>query len=398
VPYSERGFMQPERPSLTPREAVRLRPGMYVGGTDTNALHHLIYMVMDHFVEEALLRRCTHIYLTLQNDGKISVFGNTFGLPVDQYRDTSETKLEAMLNGFVSKKEFEPDLYDITGGLHGIGLAVINMLCGEMIVENGRDGVLWRKVYYEGIPQGPLERIGEALPEQQGTRFTFKPDPTIFDNVEFKRQMLLKRCKEVAYQISSLQINFSDQRNGDSFEQSFFAADGLKTMILDLNEGEIALHEPIHVNKEIEIPVDVQAQIEVGIEFAFQFTTGKWARIFSFANSVPTRDGGVHLYAFQAAIVSVLNSQLDSEYKPGKPIKYFSWSEIEQGLSAAITVRHAEPRFESPTKERLDNKEIYGPIAGLVFDAFYPQWTVVEDITEHFLKRRKQSQNKRSND
>jgi DNA gyrase subunit B len=362
---------------------------MYVGGTDLFGLHHLIYEMLDHFVEEAIAGRCTTISLKLFDDNVVSISGDSRGIPVDIREYDGEYKysaLELLMQGAIDKRKLEPENVYITGGLFGLGLSVINFMSDEMVVENHRDGFLWRATYREGLQQGKLEQVHASA--EHGTTFTFKPDFTIFEPNTFDRERLIKRCQEIAYQVANLRITIQDNRNGQQYENTFYSSDGLKSLILALASGSEPLHDPIHVKRTVTIPLNDGTSTAFGVEFAFQFTRGTTSNMLSYINTVQTTSGGTHLSALKASILSVLNHHLEWSYGLSGRNKTFSWKGIERGLHGAIAIQHTTPRFESPTKMRLDNFELYGPVSGLVFESFASQRPTVRKILDHLIKRK----------
>ncbi len=354
------------------REHVRKRPGMYIGGTDSRALHHMVYEVLDHMVEETLVGRCDHIWLTLLPENWIKIRDNSLGLPIEPYQDYGLTTMEALLQYLVDyKSAYEPHLYRVTGGLHGMGLAVVNILSAQMIVENARDGFLWRQTYREGIPQTTLEKVRPLYEGEQGTTFSFLPDYSMIQPNPLDFDRLAHRCREIAYQMSGLTVTLRDERINPAIERIYFATDGLRSLIREFNADRQPLHEIVHVAQEITFPNDIVPKY--CIEFAFQFTTNRPSHILSFVNTVETTSGGTHLEGLKAAILSVLNEAVLYPYDDVEDTPELTWKNASRGLSAVISVRLANPFFLSPTKALLGNMEIYGPVAGLVYQAFAQQ-------------------------
>ena len=385
MPSSE--YSEEDIRKIDPREHVRMRPGMYIGGTDVGALHHLIYQLMDHMIEEAFVGRCRNIWLTLQPDHQVMIRDDSLGLSVAPYRDTKLTQLEALMSEtYTMKSEFEPQIYDAKGlDKAALGLRMVNALCAAMTVDNQRDGFLWRQTYSEGLAKTPLIKVQPLADESTGTTFTFTPDFTIFEENEFDRERLRNRCQELAYLMPELTITLRDERTQPAYEACFQAAEGLKTLIADLNADSTPLHDIVHIRENVVIPQDGRDDFTVGIEIAIQFTEGEATNIFSFANTIPTPDGGTHVAALRAALLSSLNEHIDLRNHKNLP---FTWPEIAPGLSAAIAIRHLDPQFEGATKVRLFNLEIYGPVAGLVYPAFYRSYRKTDPVVKHLLAKR----------
>ncbi|GIK67375.1 MAG: hypothetical protein BroJett018_51690 [Chloroflexota bacterium] len=376
--------------ALEGREHVRKRPGMYIGGTESLALHHMVYEVLDHMVEEAFVGRCNHIWLTLLPDNWVTIRDNSLGLPIEPYKDFGLTVMEALLQHLIDyKSAYEPDIYRVTGGLHGVGLAVVNMVSAEMKIENARDGFLWRQSYREGIPQTPLEKVRPLQTDERGTMFSFVPDFSLLQPNPFDYDRLAHRCREIAYQVSGLSITIRDERVVTAMERTYATTEGLKSLIQELNAHTEPLHEIVHVAQELTLPNASTAKYSV--EFAFQFTTSSQSHILSFVNTVETTSGGTHLEGLKAAILSVLN---EADLYPDDDMEdtpELTWKKVSRGLSAVISVRHANPVFQSPTKALLGNTEIYGPVAGLVYQAFTQQVKTMhykqrEALGRHFFR------------
>lgn len=379
---------------MTPREHVQMRPGMYIGGTDSRGLHHLVYEILDHMVEEVFIGRCQHIWLELRPDYAVFIRDDSEGLPVDKYGDTAFSQMEILMQSVGSgKSKFDDEAYRVTGGLHGLGLAAINALTSEMLVENNRDGYMWRQEYKQGKPVSLLTKVRELTTEEKtGTSFTFKPDFTILETNLFDRDKLMERCQELAYQNPNLTIIFRDMRFDEDLEKAFYAAEGLKTMVEDMNKNNTPLHEAVHIRDEAVIPRPDNPNFTVGIEIAFQFSDGTHSTVQGYVNTVKTPEGGTHVAALKATLLSALNERLSDEFTFDKT-GMLTWDEIKIGLSAIITIRHPDPQFQSPTKIKLGNTEIYGPVAGLVWSAFSSHFSwdhqdILERIVTHYLSKR----------
>ena len=383
--------------SLSSLEHVRLRPGMYVGGIDSRAMHHLVYEVLDHMVEEALVGRCDHIWIELRDGQEISIRDNSAGLPVKQYKDTPLIQMQALLQTFgLRKTQFEPGIYQyqIMGGLHGLGLAVVTILTAKMRVQNRREGFLWEQTYEKGLPQSPLAKSELADPDETGTTFTFVPDYTIFDQNDFDRAKLQKRAEHLTYLNPGLSITLTDLRVKPRWQKTFFAPEGLKTFVASLRRKAKPLHDLIHIREDLAIPRPDKPDINVSIEIAFQFSKADSAQIFSYANTVETFEGGTHLEAFKSVLLNHFNEYLDRHPEKFEATPRFTWAEISRGLVAAVSVRLPSPTWSTPTKIILRNPEVFGPVAGLVFTALFNQnwsWLTQEELVKYHLRKRKSS-------
>lgn len=365
--YPEKSF------PMSPREHVRRRPGMYVGGTGERALHHLVYQILDHMVEEAFVGRCNHIWIEIQENNKVVLRDNSQGLPTALYRDTDFSWMEVLLQDIGnSKSKFEPDAYQITGGLHGLGFATINVLSDYFRVENYHDGTLWRQTYHQGIPTTPVVKIRDTRTESiHGTHIHFQPDFTIFDKIELNIEKILKRAKDVAMFTPRLTVEVSDTRSNLVSNKVFYYPDGLKAWIIQQNISNEGLHDLIHLQEDIILTRADGSKIAFGLEIAFQFSSGKNGKICSYVNTVETPEG-THITAFKSALLSCINEYVAQDIDNHRE---YTWQDISDKVSAIISVRHAEPQFVSPTKINLGNTEIYGPIAGVVYSSFSSAWS-----------------------
>jgi DNA gyrase subunit B len=358
---------------------------MYIGGTDDRALRHMVYEVLDHFAEEGYLARCNNVSLELYDERRVIISGDDAGLPIASYRDTAFTQLEAIMQGIgVSKTEFGSGLHLVMGGLHGVGIAVVNALSSHMEVITLRDGYMWKQQYEKGKPITELERkrVNDDIPTR--TTFTFIPDPEIFDEkFDFTRNTLLSRCRDICFQTPDLRIVFRDQRVGADFEAEFHFSNGLRDkVIFDVNRDEL-LHDPIHIQRDVTLNHAEKADYRIGIEIAFVFTTREDTDITGYVNTVETRDGGTHMAALRTALQGCIDEYLDQQNSE----ESLTWKQLSRGLRAVISIRHPDPQFMSPTKIRLGNSEIYGPVAGLIFENFnpYTSYKILSSIVDYHL-------------
>lgn len=376
---------------MSPRDHIRLRPGMYIGGKDARSLHHLIYEVLDHMVEEAFIGRCNDILIELRHNNEICLRDNSAGLPIGRYRDTSFTEMEVLLQAIgTSKRDLEPVAYQTVGGLHGLGLAVVNCLCDRFEVENYRDGTIWRQSYAYGKPVSPITQVRDNVPDRTGTTFVFHPDHSILDQNDFDAVRVENRAREVAFLTPGLRVVVSDVRVDPARQSTFHYPDGLKSLVARRNADNHGFHEPVYIYQNISIPRTGEPDLVIGIQIAFQFSDGNEGYVRGYSNTVETPEGGTHLAALKSALLSCLNGYM--EYYPGKFGEYtdFTWDEIAPGLAAVVSIHHPKPAFISPTKVQLGNAEIFGPIAGLVFSAF--NWLheskTLGIIVQHYLSHR----------
>lgn len=349
----------PEKPRLrSPIEAVRLRPGMYLGGTDIKALHHMIYEVLDHCAEEALAGKANHIEVRLKPDHVIQIRDDSPGLPIDAYAPTGKSKLETLFTErLITKDKLGLGPYLISGGLHGLGLFPINALSEWLTVKTTDQGFVWQQEYRAGVAQSPIVQV-RALDanDSTGTSITFKPDFSIFAQNEFEYDRVAKRCRDLTYQIAELRIRLIDERGKQVRTEELYAPEGLLTLVGELARKAQPLHQPIGANLVVTAPRRPRKdkkQHQVGLQFAFVFTRMEQPITLSYANTVLTPDGGTHITALRRGIVQGLN-----RCRQGNPPRPFRWADIEPHLVGVISIRHPDPQFESPTKVRLSNPEI----------------------------------------
>jgi DNA gyrase subunit B len=379
--------------SLSPLEHIRLRPGMYVGGIDTRAMHHLVYEVLDHMVEEAFVGRCDHIWIELRDDNEISIRDNSMGLPVKPYKETPLTQMEAILEIIgLRKPQLEPEVYQyrVTGGLHGVGLGAVMALSARMTVQNQREGFLWQKTYEKGQAQTILSKSPLIDPNETGTTFIFRPDDTIFEPNVFDQMRLEKRAQQLTALHAGLSITLTDMRIQPVWQHTYVAPEGLKTLVKDMPQSAHALHEPVHSQQDVVISREGKPDITVGLEIAFQFSTDDTTHLYSYINTVEITDGGTQITALKTALVRQFNRYLKSYPDRFAKMPHFTWSEIFRGLTAAISIRHPQPSFASPTKVQLGNPEIEAPVSQLVSKAFKKQIDpqTMEKLVMHYLSKR----------
>ncbi len=341
-------------------EAVRRRPGMYVGGTDVKALHHLVYEVVDNSIDEALAGACTRIEVVIHPDSSVSVTDNGRGIPVDTHPTEKRSALEVVMTKLHAGGKFGGGGYKVSGGLHGVGVSAVNALSEWCEVEVRREGKVYFQRYERGIPQEPVKTIGKARPEDTGTRTTFKFDPLIFTGeVDYRFETLAQRFREMAFVTRGVTIRLVDERTDR--QMTFYFEGGIASFVRYLNRNRATLHPVVFVEKEIE---------GIGIEVAIQYTDSYAESVYAFANTINTVDGGTHLTGLRTALTRVINdyarkSGLLKESEPN-----FSGDDTREGLTAIISVKHPDPQFESQTKVKLMNPEVQTYVTQVVGEAF----------------------------
>ncbi len=329
-------------------EAVRLRPGMYVGGTDIKALHHLVYEVVDNSIDEALAEYCDEIEITIHQDESVTVTDNGRGIPVDIHPEKNVPALELVMTMLHAGGKFGGGGYKVSGGLHGVGLSAVNALSEWFEVRVWRDQKEYYQRYERGIPVTKLEVVGDAPKGKTGTTQTFLYDKTIFDTeMSYQFETLVQRFREMAFVTRGVAIKFIDERSKQ--EMNFYFDGGITSFVRYLNRNRDKLHPVIHVEKEVD---------HIYIDAAFQYTDAFAESIYAFANTINTIDGGTHLTGLRAAITRTINNYARSKkiFKDTDP--NLSGDDTREGLTAIISVKHPSPQFESQTKVKLMNAEV----------------------------------------
>ena len=355
-------------------EAVRLRPGMYVGGTDGRALHHLIYEVVDNAVDEALAGRCDCIEIVLYEDGSASITDNGGGIPVGIHKQKGVSTLQLVMTTLHAGGKFDASAYKVSGGLHGVGVSAVNALSDWLVAEVWRDGKVYRQEYRRGIPQTEVVAVREMEPgEPTGTRITFLPDSTIFEETVFNYNTLAQRFREMAFVTRGVSITLRDERvKPVPKEITFYFEGGLRSFVRYLNRNRPALHAPVYVEREMEIQFEENGRepLTIGVEVAFQYTDSSTTTELYFANTIHTPDGGSHQVGLRTAITRTINNYARKAGLLKEKDPNFSSNDTLEGLTAIVSVKHPDPQFESQTKVKLMNPEVQGAVSQATSDAF----------------------------
>ena len=339
-------------------EAVRKRPAMYIGDTGVHGLHHLIWEVVSNSVDEAMAGQCDLIIVTIKDDGSLMVEDNGRGIPVDMHPTEKKPALEVVMTVLHAGGKFDKKTYTVSGGLHGVGVSVVNAVASWCEVEvcsslPGREGKVYTQRYERGIPVTELKEVGQG--EGSGTKTTFMPDETIFETIIFNLETITNRLRELAFLNNHLTIVLKDARV--NFEETFHFQGGLSAFVQYLDEGRNALHSPVQFDAERE---------EVGVEIAFEYNDSYSDNIYSFVNNVYTMEGGTHETGFRTALTRTLNSYA-TKYNLFKNDKFsLSGEDAREGLTAVISTKIPEPQFEGQTKTKLGNSEVKGIVESLV--------------------------------
>ena len=341
-------------------EAVRVRPGMYIGSTDQRGLHHLIFEVLDNSVDEAMAGFCTKVEIVIALDGLIRVADDGRGIPVDIHPSTGKSGLETVMTTLHAGGKFGGGAYKVTGGLHGVGGSVVNALSAHLKAEVQRDGWQYFQNYIQGKPIGDLKR--ESRTKDHGTTITFQPDPEIFPIIEYDFETLISHFKEIAYLNKGLQINFTslwheDQRKGD-VERTYYFDGGIANLVRNVNKNRRVMQTlPFYYEKTVD---------ETAVEVAIQYNDSFSETVYSFANCINTQEGGTHLTGFRAALTRVINDYTRKQgfIKDDQP--NLTGEDVREGLAAVISVKLTNPQFEGQTKTKLGNAEIRSVVEAIV--------------------------------
>ena len=332
--------------------AVRKRPAMYIGNTSTEGLHHILYEVVDNSVDEALVGYCDQIDIRILSDNSIIVKDNGRGIPVDIHKQEKLPALEVVMTKLHAGGKFDNKSYKVSGGLHGVGVSVVNALSEYLDVEVYLKGSVYHQRYERGITVSPLEIIGKT--KRRGTSIHFRPDEEIFNDLDFSFDIICQRMRELAFLNTGLKINVYDDRKEK--EKKFFYKGGIISFVEYLNQNQDVIHpKPIHISGE---------RNGVSVEIAFQYSQSYIQKIFSFANNINTREGGSHLIGFKAALTRSINSYFQASQQ-NKNIK-LTGDDVREGITAVISVKLREAQFEGQTKSKLGNSEVKGLVENLV--------------------------------
>jgi DNA gyrase subunit B len=351
-------------------EAVRRRPGMYIGSTDVRGLHHLVLEVVDNSVDEALAGACDRIEITLNPDDSVTVRDDGRGIPVGPHPTQKRTggepmdALEVAMTILHAGGKFGGGGYKVASGLHGVGVSAVNALSEWLEVEVRRGGKVYRQRYEQGRPVSPVEAVGKSPPRQTGTCTTFRADPAIFKKIEPRFDVLMQRFREMAFLTRGLTIRFVDNRlvrgKPAKREMSFYFEGGIASFVRYLNNNRKVLHQPIYAEKQINGTM---------VEAAIQYTDGYAESMFAFANNINTVDGGTHLTGFRSALTRTLNDYARSKSLLKDKDPNITGEDTRQGLTAVLSVKMTDPQFESQTKGKLGNAEVRGQVESVVSEA-----------------------------
>ncbi len=342
-------------------EAVRRRPGMYVGGTDLKALHHLVNEVVDNSIDEALAGACSRIEVTINADSSVTVSDNGRGIPVDIHPEKQKSALEVVMTVLHAGGKFGHSSYKVSGGLHGVGVSAVNALSEWCEVHVYREGQEYFQRYERGIPKEPVKVIGKAPKDKTGTTTIFRFDPEIFKgDLDYKFDTLAQRFREMAFVTRNVLIKLMDKRSPER-ETTFLFEGGILSFVRFINRNRETLHPVYYVEKEID---------NIGIECAVQFTDSYNESVYSFANTINTIDGGTHLTGLRTAITRVINDYARRTNLLKEADPNFTGDDTREGMTAIVSVKHPDPQFESQTKVKLMNPEVQTYVQQVIGESF----------------------------
>ncbi len=337
-------------------QAVRRRPGMYIGSTDVRGLHHLVLEVVDNSVDEALAGHADKITVTLPKDATVTVEDNGRGIPVGVHPQTGQSALEVVHTVLHAGGKFDDNSYKVASGLHGVGVSAVNALSAWMEVTVQRDGKVYRQRYERGVPVTPVEEIGKS--KVTGTRTTFLPDTQIMQTLDYRYDTLAQRFREIAFLTKGLTLCLIDERDGT--QNSYYFEGGITSFVRYLNRNRDVLHPIFYVERQVD---------DTYVEAAFQYTDGYTESTYSFANNVNTVDGGTHLTGFRSAITRTINDFARAKGIIKDDQSNFQGEDVREGLTSIISVKLKEPQFESQTKSKLGNAEVVNQVQSAVAEA-----------------------------
>ncbi len=338
-------------------EAVRKRPAMYIGSTGSVGLHHLVYEIVDNSVDEAMAGFCKNIDVIIHIDNSVTVIDDGRGIPTEMHSTQKRSAAEVALTVLHAGGKFDSDVYKVSGGLHGVGVSVVNALSEWLDLEIKQAGKVFQQRYERGVPQAPLAVAGTTT--QTGTKITFKPDFQIFEDREYSYDILSQRLRELAFLNRGLKISIQDERSGK--KQTFYYEGGIASFIEYLNKNKTPLHpSPIYLSKERE---------GIFVEIALQYNDSYVEQVFSFANNINTQEGGTHLVGFKAALTRTVNAYAVAGSLLKNGTEALSGEDVREGLTAVVSVRLSNPQFEGQTKTKLGNSEVKGIVEAMVNDS-----------------------------
>jgi len=355
-------------------EAVRRRPGMYIGSTGPRGLHHLINEVVDNSIDEVLAGYCTEIKVIIHKDSKVTVIDNGRGIPVDTHPIYKKSALELVMTMLHAGGKFDDKIYRVAGGLHGVGVSVVNALSEYMETTVYRDGKIWKQTYMKGKPTGPVRVVGKVDETKTGTEVTFAPDPEIFENIEFNYERVTRRLRELAFLNAGVSIEIEDERSGK--KERFKYEGGIVEFVKHLNRTrEVLFPDPIYIEGE---------KGDIQVDIAIQYNQTFIQDIFAFVNDINTEEGGTHLSGFKAGLTRAIN---DYTRKTESKELNLMGEDTREGLTAIINIKMPNPQFEGQTKTKLGNSEVRGIVDSIVYEGLTRYFEENPSVAKTILQR-----------
>lgn len=364
-------------------DAVRKRPGMYIGSTSKKGLHHMVQEVVDNGVDEAMAGHADEINVVINNDGSVSVTDNGRGIPVDDM--DGEPALNVIMTSIHAGGKFDSDAYEVSGGLHGVGVSVVNALSEKLVAEIKRDGHLWKQEFDNGEPQG-LEKIRELEEDENtGTMVRFWSSEDTFETTDYDYSILRSRLENLAYLNPGVKFTISDERKDEEKSEEFLFERGISEFVEHLNEGREELHTDIIRMKGEE---DTDRGERVSVDIAMQYTDSTDTSMYSFANNIETAEGGTHETGFKTSLTRVMNKYAEEHDMLSKiDGERFGGDLVREGLTVVISVKHSEPQFEGQTKAKLGNSDARGVVSGIVTDQLNKYLEEHPDVAERIVQK-----------
>jgi DNA gyrase subunit B len=364
-------------------EAVRRRPAMYIGSTGEKGLHHLIWEVVDNSIDEAMAGAATKVRVTLNADGSATIEDDGRGIPVGMHQGEQKSALEVVMTILHAGGKFEGAGYKVSGGLHGVGVSVVNALSEWLDVEVYRDGFTWKQRYERGVPTSDIQK--DKPTKKTGTKITFYPDfEEIFERQEYSYEIVSRRLRELAYLNANLKLQLIDARGPEKKEEEYLFSGGISAYVKHLNQKQTAIFsQPFHMRRE----VPDESGRPVIVEASLQYNDSYHETVLAFVNNINTREGGTHVVGFRTAITSGIN-QIGRDHKLLKEKdNNLSGDDVKEGMTAIISVKMADPQFEGQTKEQLGNTEIKGIVQSAVYDAFKDWLNENPSVTKRIVQK-----------